>query len=84
MGEVLNTLIVTSFYNYWTGAENYSSKPVNMRCGSPLIKNKVALAVENLISIAEMERHLGFYIKKELYDSFASTRCREPPTFPKS
>ena len=37
--EVLNTLIATSFYNIIIGkvcAEKYSSKPVNIRGGSPL------------------------------------------------
>ena len=49
-----------------------------------VVKKVNELVKDGVISIAEMERHLGFYIKKELYDSFASTRCREPPIFPKS
>ena len=60
------------------------------------IDNRVVKKVNELVkdgvtSVTEMERHLGFQIKKELYDSFASandfpsrndtyiTSCTRPP-----
>ena len=49
-----------------------------------VVKKVNELVKDGVTSVTEMERHLGFYIKKELYDSFASTRSWEPPIYPNS
>ena len=54
------------------------------RIDNIVVKKVNKLVKDGDTSVAEMEMHLGFYIKKELYDSFASARSWEPPIFPKS
>ena len=48
-----------------------------------LVKRVNELVKDGVISVAEMERHLGFCYK-EAFQCFAPARSWEPPIFPKS
>ena len=54
------------------------------RTDDRVVKKVNELVKDGVTSIAEMERHLGFYVKKELYDGLPLPDPGNRRFFPKS